>query len=584
MMIGGYSMRRRWIFLLIAGMVSCGVQKNVIHEEGKESERVVGEKEKMQLQFSFAEATHRKIFGDLDQAIILYRECLKIDPEHAASLYELSNIYNYLGEEEMAVQYGEKAFRIEMDNKWYGMHLAGLYHKEGHIEKAIDVYREIADRNPGEMDIKYNLATLNVSDEKYRDALTILEEMEQSLGISELVNMTKYNIYTKEGKNKLAANELKKVISVFPEKIKYHGLLAELYDEMGEDEKAVKAYQDLFKIDPANGLAQMSVSSYYRRKGEYKKSLEWFERAVGNPEIELDDKIQAMLVYVNQEDVMEEYSQELDRIIEKLAGEYPEEINAMAMAADYYIKTKNTERAREYLRRMTEINPENFGVWEQWIFMENEAGNFSEMVRIAEGALEIFPGMPNLYLYICIGLYGEEEYDKMVGYAEKGVKYVKNSEKIRKELYALLGEGYHALGENEKSDRAFEEALKIDPEDIIVLNNYAYYLSERGKELGKALEMINKCLEKEPGNYTYLDTYAWILYKMDKDEEALESIRKSMDAGGHNDPEILEHYGDILYDAGKTDEAVKAWKRSVENGNKGEEIKEKIEAGEGRKK
>jgi len=57
-----------------------------------------------------------------------------------------------------------------------------------------------------------------------------------------------------------------------------------------------------------------------------------------------------------------------------------------------------------------------------------------------------------------------------------------------------------------------------------------------------------------------------------------------MDAGGHNDPEILEHYGDILYDAGKTDEAVKAWKRSVENGNKGEEIKEKIEAGEGRKK
>jgi len=577
-------MRNKGIILLMAGMVSCGVQKNVTSEEGKEKGKQIGEKERMQLKFSFAEATHRKIFGDLDRAIILYQECLKIDPENTASLYELSNIYNYLGEKELAVQYAEKAFENERDNKWYGMHLAGLYHQEGKIEKAVDVYREMTDRNPKEMDIKYNLATLYVSNGEYRDALTIFEEMEKSMGINEMVNMAKYNIYEKEGKHHLAVNELKKLISVFPEEVKYRGLLAELYDEMGEDEKAVMAYQDLFKIDPEHGLAQMSVSSYYRRKGEYKKSLEWFEMAVRNPEIELDDKIQAMLVYVNQQDVLEEYNQELEDIIEKLAGEYPEEINAMALAADYYIKTKNAEKARLYLEEMTEINPESFGVWEQWIFMENETGNFIEMVRVAEEAIKIFPEVPNLYLYISIGLFQIEEYDRMVEYAETGTKYSNNNDNIRKELYALIGEGYHALGEDEKSDRAFEEALKINPEDIMVLNNYAYYLSERGNELEKALEMSWKCLEIEPENYTYLDTYAWILYKMGKTEEAVKYIRKSFEAGGQNDPEILEHYGDILYEMGETDEAINVWKRSVENGNTKEEIKNKIDAGEGRNK
>lgn len=569
-------MRNKGIILLMAGMVSCGVTKNVTSEEGKEKERQIGEKERMQLKFSFAEATQRKIFGDLDRAIILYQECLKIDPENTASLYELSNIYNYLGEKELAVQYAEKAFKNERDNKWYGMHLAGLYHQEEKIEKAVDVYREMADRNPKEMDIKYNLATLYVNNGEYRDALTIFEEMEKSMGINEMVNMAKYNIYEKEGKHHLAVNELKKLISVFPEEVKYRGLLAELYDEMGEDEKAVMAYQDLFKIDPEHGLAQMSVSSYYRRKGEYKKSLEWLEMAVRNPEIELDDKIQAMLVYVNQPDILDEYNQELEDIIEKLAGEYPEEINAMALAADYYIKTKNPEKARLYLEEMTEINPESFGAWEQWIFLENETGNFIEMVRVAEEAIKIFPEVPNLYLYISIGLFQIEEYDRMVEYAETGTKYSNNKDNIRKELYALIGEGYHALREDEKSDRAFEETLKIDPEDSMVLNNYAYYLSERGCNLDKALEMSKKCLEKEFGNYTYLDTYAWILFKMNRTEESLEYIKKCLEAGGQDDPEILEHYGDILYEIGQTNEAVNAWKRSIEKGNMNEEIQKKI--------
>ncbi|MGC9470424.1 MAG: tetratricopeptide repeat protein [Bacteroidales bacterium] len=584
MKTGGYNMRKICIILLMAEMISCGVQKNIITQEGQPNAKKIGEKEKMQLEFSFAEATQRKIFGDLDRAIILYRECLKIDPENTASLYELSNIYNYLGDKELAVQYAEKAFENEKSNKWYGMLLAGLYHQEGNIDKAIEVYREMAAGNPEEMDIKYNLATLYVSNGEYQDALTIFEEMEQSLGITEMVNMAKYNIYSKEGKHRQAANELKRLISAFPEEIKYRGLLAELYDEMGEDEKAVKAYQDLFKIDPENGLAQMSVSSYYRRKREYGKSLEWFEMAVENPEIELDDKIQAMLVYLNQPDILEKYSQKIEIIIEKLAGEYPEEINAMALAADYYIKTKNPERARPYLKKMTEINPENFGVWEQWIFMENEAANYVEIVRIAEQAMKIFPEVPNLYLYICIGLFQIEEYDRMIEYAEAGTKYSNNNDIIRKELYALLGEGYHALGENEKSDWAFEEALKIKPNDIMVLNNYAYYLSERGSHLKKALEMSRKCIEKEPENYIYLDTCAWILYKMEETDEALVYIRKSIEAGGQEDPEILEHYGDILYEGGKTDEAVNAWKRSVENGNMKEEIKKKIGAGEGRKR
>ncbi len=110
----------------------------------------------------------------------------------------------------------------------------------------------------------------------------------------------------------------------------------------------------------------------------------------------------------------------------------------------------------------------------------------------------------------------------------------------------------------------------------MILNNYGYYLSLREVELEKAEKMSRITINAEPDNPTYLDTYAWILHKAGKQEQALEYIEKAVRSGGEEDSDILEHYGDILYALERKEEAAKYWKKAVEAGSESEELEEKI--------
>jgi tetratricopeptide (TPR) repeat protein len=95
-------------------------------------------------------------------------------------------------------------------------------------------------------------------------------------------------------------------------------------------------------------------------------------------------------------------------------------------------------------------------------------------------------------------------------------------------------------------------------------------------ELEKAEKMSHITILAEPDNPTYLDTYAWILYKAGKQELALEYIEKAVRSGGGDDPDILEHYGDILYALEKKEEAEKYWKKAMDAGSESKELEEKI--------
>jgi len=154
---------------------------------------------------------------------------------------------------------------------------------------------------------------------------------------------------------------------------------------------------------------------------------------------------------------------------------------------------------------------------------------------------------------------------------------------LKSYFYAQIADIYFKF---EKKDSAFvnyEASLAANPKNIMVMNNYAYYLSLDKKDLKKAERMSSKTVELEPKNSTYLDTYAWILYQQGNYslakfyiERAIENLSKDEEGGV-----VLEHYGDILWmnskDNGKDDaKALELWQKSYNSGNKTEELKLKI--------
>ena len=130
-----------------------------------------------------------------------------------------------------------------------------------------------------------------------------------------------------------------------------------------------------------------------------------------------------------------------------------------------------------------------------------------------------------------------------------------------------MGDLYHQLGDPAKSYKAYEKALKINPDYVYVLNNYAYYLSVEGKKLKKALAMSKKTIQAEPNNATYLDTYAWILYLLDKPAEAKPYFKQAMLNGGKDSPVILDHYAEVLFALKEYDLAFVYWNLAKQKNN-----------------
>ena len=135
---------------------------------------------------------------------------------------------------------------------------------------------------------------------------------------------------------------------------------------------------------------------------------------------------------------------------------------------------------------------------------------------------------------------------------------------------------YHAQGEasgfllkkmyQRDCYKAYKKALKYNPDNILVLNNWAYFLSLEGKQLERALKMAERVSELTDRNPTYMDTHAWILFRLGRLEEARQLMRQAVALDGQKSQELLLHYGDILHAMGDQFMAETYWKKALERG------------------
>jgi tetratricopeptide (TPR) repeat protein len=198
------------------------------------------------------------------------------------------------------------------------------------------------------------------------------------------------------------------------------------------------------------------------------------------------------------------------------------------------------------------------------------------MLEQAEKALEVFPDQSSVYLFYGVALSQNERHEEAVKILKSGSKLVVDDDNSLFSFYSSLGDSYNELKNYVESDKYFDKALEIDPKEPFLLNNYSYYLSVRGVDLEKAEKMSKLSNELQPGQASFQDTYAWILYRIGKYEEAKLWLEKALKSGGDTSGTILEHYGDVLYQLGNTDEALQYWIKAKDIGDVSDLIDQKI--------
>ena len=222
------------------------------------------------------------------------------------------------------------------------------------------------------------------------------------------------------------------------------------------------------------------------------------------------------------------------------------------------------------------VDKSKYQVWNQLLVCESEMGAFDSLAKHSGEVMELFPEQAAPYYLNGIAYIRLKKYDKAVQPLKEGQQFVFENVPLEVEFCANLAEVYNNLKQYEKSDKEFDKAIELDPNNAPILNNYAYYLSLRKQNLEKAEKMSRRSLDISPNSVNNLDTYGWVLFQEKKYEEAKRYLEKAFDKGGFNRPAIVEHYGDVLFFLNETDKAVENWKKARELGANSDLLNKKI--------
>ncbi|MBI4647800.1 MAG: tetratricopeptide repeat protein [Bacteroidia bacterium] len=539
----------------------------------------IDEKHYLEFKYNYFEGSKQKMLGNYDMAIGNFSKCREIIPKNAATHYELANIYYLQRDYVTALTYAKQAVKLDKSegdfNIYYYLQLAKLYEENGSLSASADVYKNIIKKYPASYDIALQYALLLSRLNKNNESLKILNKIESQTGISESVSLEKERIYTMDACYDKAINELQNLISAFPNEPRYYGMLADSYTSFGQYDKALEIYKQLLQIDPGNGKVHIALANYYYKLNDTDKSYEELKLAYSNLEVDIDFKIRTIIDNFSSND--SKTKGQAYELIQILLQTYPDNPKSYTIYADFLIQDKRFPEARDQLRQAVKYEKSLYQVWEQLILLEIEQNNFKDVFEESKEALAYFPNNPSFYLYNGISAIKLKRYSDAVESLKQGVELVINNRELKTQFYTNLGEAYDRNKNYHKSDSIFELILSYEPDNKIILNNYSYYLSLRSDSLAKAKAMSHRCVELEPDNSTFLDTHAWVLYKLNEIEPAREIIEKALKHGGAQNAVLVEHYGDILFKAGEKDKALEQWKFAKELGKGSEFLELKID-------
>jgi tetratricopeptide (TPR) repeat protein len=553
---------------------SCNSSKKAVNKNGDGDN--FAEKDKVKFEYHFFNASKEKVLGNYELALNLFLQCAKINPKEPTPLYEIANIYDQTGDIASALPFAERATQLNPDNYWFQLLYGQLLYKNNNVAKCIKVFETLYEKNPQDLELAYNLAGIYIYENKHREAISLLDRIETQMGISEEISYQKQQLYLKLNDVEGAVSEIKKLILAFPSETKYYGVLGDIYFTNGQEENALEVYQKVLKIDPEAPFVHLSLADYYRKKGQKALSYEHLILAFKNSELNIDSKMQILLSYYSLSNANDNLKKQAFELCEILIATHPNEAKSHSIYGDFLYRDGQLNEAKVSFKKSLALEQNLFPIWNQILVIDIELSDFTSLVEDGKQTIELFPNQPTAYFFYGYGLVQKKDYTKAVEILSAGKDMVFNNDELLSQFFSTLGEAYYRIKKYTESDNAFENALRKNPNDATTLNNYSYYLSERGDKLEKAAEMSAKSNNLQPGQPSYLDTYGWILYKQKKYTEAKEWLKKALDSGGGGNSTILEHYGDVLFQLGEIENAIAYWKKAEENGGASEKLKKKI--------
>lgn len=517
--------------------------------------------------------------GKQDAAFDLLELCRKLNPRAPEVYYYLSGFYSYLDNNSVMQQAMKAAADLAPNNPYMLTGLLNAYSMESNYQEATKVAEEILHKTDDKLPVLQNLIGLYYMTNQKEKVLKTIDNIELLGGGSDELTLARAQLLEEMGREKQARKVYDNLIKENPNDESFRLKLGNFFVNQGKYPEAKRIFDSVMADDPESPDGQLSLLGYYRSIGDSatenserlklllnKRTPEQTRQSILRMEVALALTDKAQLAPVSQ-------------LLDTLIILDPANTQFL-LTKGQLLGTDSTkiDQAKDYFARVVELEPGNQQALQYLIAASFPGDSLSavqrdstwrEIMALAKQGVQYNP--TESWFYDVWGQSGYElkDYKESVAAYRSALDHRNKSwdDNHVSDLYGMMGDILHQMGKEQEAFAAYDSSLVWNENNYTVLNNYAYFLSQKGVDLDRAAKMSLKAVNGDPNNANSIDTYAWVLFEQKKYDEARQFIDLALqvdtDTTGDNST-FFEHAGDIYLKCGLTDEAVAYWKKALE--------------------
>jgi len=460
--------------------------------------------------------------GDFAMAVLAYQDALEADSSSSIH-YALSDAYFELKNNRRALIHAIKAVEKKPIFPEAMELLAEIYLSMLDLHKALTVYEDLVKIAPT-IDYMYSLARLYEFTDNadkaiilYKKCYELAEDYPSLLRVAELYN---------------AKNDLEN----------YEETLYKVYIEK-----------------PENAQILHSLTEFYFNNKKYESLLQFIEIADSlSPTEALANNYELLLNYIYEAEikVIDKFG---NKVISKIDDRFLSNQKLLYWSAAVSEKMKDSVKADYFYTQMLNVSQNLPELPLQVAFFYYKHNNLNKASEICSQYTIVYPKYHKLSAFHASVLFALKKYYE----ASIEISSAISVDSTISDYWTQSGDIYMSLNNYTKAEYSYNKAFELDPKNGTALNNHGYYLVEANQNLTYAHKLIQKALELEPNNPSFLDSYAWLKYKMGDYVSALTFIEKALEIDNTSSV-AWEHKGDILLMLNRKDEAITAFKKASE--------------------
>lgn len=547
--------------------------------------KAISEDDRVKAEYIFLEAEKQRNMGRDDAFHHLLQYAHSLDPENSAIAYYLG--YSRLMKSNLSVSDSLFSSSLRMMRKHVDAHPEDKYEAmlyangnmiANQVQEGLRVLKIQAERNPHNVEVQLSIADAYARLEDYRNAIAAYDSVQQWQGQSVQLSARKVRAYQALNDTVGAISEMRSLLATAPRNVDYNLAMGNMMLMFGERDSALTYYDKAQQYEPENGATYLAKAQFYNAIGDSENYDQQTYQALVSKDLDVASKVEVLADYARHLLVAKDSSARTENLFKVLIEQHPNEPQIRMLFSDYLAAKDDMKGAAEQMDYAVNLDPTDAQAWNRLLVLNIISENYEAAIAAGDRAIELNPNNIELYGYIAPAYYNIKQYDKAIEVYKKALAAVDSTDTEHRSMFlGGMGDAKFSMGDTIGAFALYDQAIEIDPNNVSILNNYAYFLTLCNRDLDKAERMSAKTVQAEPQNATFLDTYAWVFYKRKEYTMAQLYIEMAIKNERRPSSDIYDHYGDILLAVGNKQEALKQWKKALELDAGNKELLEKVE-------